>query len=165
MSFGSSAEQAAKRSLRKGGKSALNIYTVSGGGMTLGWATFTFATSLSTNDGIVLNFASLPGGSMAPYNLGHTATHEVGHWLGLYHTFEGYKCRTGSTTGDRISDTPAELSPAFGCPIGRDTCTGNSYPGLDPVNNYMDYSDDRCMNQFSAKQISRMRASWLAYRA
>eukprot|EP01031_Cornospumella_fuschlensis_P036055 gene36055-43725_t len=165
MSFGSSAEKSAKNSLRKGGKNALNIYTVSGGGMTLGWATFPFTTALSTNDGVVLNFATLPGGSMSPYNLGHTATHEVGHWLGLYHTFEGFQCRTGSTTGDRITDTPAEQSPAYGCPTGRDTCKGSSFPGLDPVNNYMDYSDDRCMTQFTSRQISRMQASWLAYRS
>ena len=85
----------------------------------------------------------------APYDKGRTMTHEVGHYLGLYHTFQG-GC---AGVGDEVADTPAVDAPNYGCPTGHQSCSTT-----DMIENYMDYTDDTCMNTFTAGQKARVQA-------
>jgi len=147
----------AKRALHKGGYDALNIYVASLSDGLLGYAYLPDGPLVP--DGVVVHKDTLPGGSFAPYNRGDTVTHEVGHWLGLYHTFEN-GCRQ---PGDRVADTPGQHdgNAVAACRPTLNTCTA---PGRDPVHNYMNYTDDVCLDQFTPGQSSRMADQWLAYR-
>ncbi|TEB11083.1 zincin [Coprinellus micaceus] len=151
-----------KRALRKGGAYDLNVYSsgfVEDPRRLLGYATWPWDYAANPqNDGVVIHSGTVPGGDNAPYNLGHTLTHEAGHWVGLLHTFQG-GC---NGAGDQVADTPPEARPAFGCEVGRDTCTADRLP--DPVHNFMDYSDDSCMTEFTAGQAARLTAAIATYR-
>jgi hypothetical protein len=151
------AEERELKSHNRGGKGELNFYTARLADNTLGWARWPWDFDEGV-DGVVVRFSTLPGGASAPYNEGDTGTHEVGHWLGLFHTFQG-GC---STLNDEVADTAAERSPAGGCPTGRDTCPNEM--GTDPVENFMDYSDDFCMFKFTAGQSARMSDTFSRYR-
>jgi len=162
MVYGSSEEIAAKTALRKGTAKDLNFYSANIGEGLLGWATFPSDYKKKPKmDGVVVLYSTLPGGTAAPYNLGQTATHEVGHWFGLYHTFQG-GCST-LIGGDQVKDTPYENVPNYGCPsVNPDTCPKSK--GLDPIHNYMDYSDDICLTQFTPGQAERASSQFALYR-
>lgn len=143
----------------------MNMWSVnwSGSGL-LGYAQFpSTGTSTANTDGVVSGhtfFGSrtiFPGGtygSGTSYDKGRTMTHEVGHFLGLYHTFQG-GC---GATGDSCADTPAVATANYGCPTGIDSCPSNA--GVDMIENYMDYTNDSCMNIFTQNQNTRI-ASFL----
>jgi len=155
---GTAAENNMKQALAVDPASTLNLYACDLGGGLLGYATFPwYYPEDSFMHGVVVLYSSLPGGTAVPYDEGDTATHEVGHYLGLYHTFQG-SC---FPPGDSVNDTPYEASSASGCPVGRDTCP---QAGEDPIHNYMDYSVDSCMYEFTPGQDMRMHAAVEAYK-
>ncbi len=108
-----------------------------------------------TQDRVVLWWEAVGREATAgwPLNMGRTATHEIGHYLGLYHTFEG--CGTAcNTQGDLICDTNSQSSSTSGCPSSPSSCGS-----ADPFHNYMDYTDDPCLWEFTPEQVTRMRCS------
>ncbi|GJM18194.1 MAG: hypothetical protein DHS20C14_04070 [Phycisphaeraceae bacterium] len=144
----------------------LNIYTNDASG-NLGYVPFLPQTSPSSvggsSDRVVVLYSSFGRNApLTPFHLGRTTTHEVGHYLGLDHTFASGGCPSAggcSNNGDLICDTNPESSPTFGCPSSRSSCGFAA-----PKDNYMDYSDDICMTKFTPDQSNRMRCTLLNYR-
>jgi hypothetical protein len=158
-----------KETLRQGDAATLNLYSVgfeegdAAGGL-LGYATFpTSYEEAPLDDGVVFLYSSTPGGTKAPFDLGGTVQHEVGHWVGLFHTFnEGDLQGTCNGSSDEVDDTPAEKAPTSGCPATQDSCP--ELAGVDPIHNYMDYSDDICYTEFTPGQIVRLTDMMATYR-
>lgn len=128
----------------------LNIWICKLGGGILGYAQF---PGMSPNtDGIVLDYRTVGRPPANPFggakNFGRTATHEVGHWLNLRHIWGDGPCGVD----DGVNDTPESDAPNFGCPVLHVSCGSG-----DMVQNYMDYTDDNCMNLFTQGQVNRMR--------
>ena len=154
----STIERQMKTKLHEGGYERLNIYTTNltdtTGGI-LGYAYYP-SDQVGVLDGLVMERRTVPGGGLPPYSGGDTATHEIGHWMGLAHTFDN-----GCTPpGDRVDDTPYEANPDFDC-ADIDSC---QQPGKDPVHNYMDYGDDDCLDQFTQGQNVRMHDQYNTWR-
>lgn len=145
--------RAMKKALRSGQYIDLNLYFLEEVGTNYGYCTLpkdnvVAGDGIWTVDGCTIRADTMPGNA-PPYGEGKTATHEVGHWFGLFHTFED-----GCSGGDEVADTPAQATATRGCPVGKDTCP--SLEGLDPIHNYMDYSDDSCYEEFTNGQQERM---------
>ncbi|KID85650.1 metalloprotease MEP1 [Metarhizium guizhouense ARSEF 977] len=163
-------EVAMKRELRKGSYKDLNLYYLNapqGSASIGGYCYFPVqgarpGSESFIRDGCVMQFGSMPGGSLGSNNLGKVTVHEVGHWFGLFHTFQG-GCEA-SSGGDLVDDTPAHAAPRtasdYQCPAGSNIDTCPSLPGLDPLHNYMSYRQDRCYTEFTRGQISRMVSLW-----
>ncbi|PNS19973.1 hypothetical protein CAC42_7940 [Sphaceloma murrayae] len=160
---------AMKRALRKGTYNTLNLYFHSDlSGSILGTCTLPSDIgpgrpnpSIYNADGCNVAAQTMPGGKISGYNLGKTAVHEVGHWLGLLHVFEGYSC---SGNGDFIGDTPMQSTSTDGCPTkpAKDSCP--TLKGSDLVHNFMDYSTDACYERFTTGQMQRVRSLWAKFR-
>lgn len=158
MGLGSAEEWAAKSALSVDPAECLNIYSAGLEGGLGGWAYFPWSWQAQTPlDGVVILYSAVPGGGLTNYEEGEICVHEVGHWGGLYHTFQG-RC---TPLNDRVADTPAEKTAAYGCPVTRDTCRS---PGQDPIHNYMDYTNDLCRSEFTPGQYTRMNDHLLLYR-
>ena len=127
----------------------LNLWVCNLSGSVLGFATYPGGNPAL--DGVVIDYQNMGRGGSAvpPFHLGRTATHEVGHWLNLIHIWGN----TGCGSDDNVADTPGASGPNYGCPLSNTSCGS-----LDMVQNYMDYSDDSCMNLYTQGQKARMRA-------
>ncbi|PPQ66394.1 hypothetical protein CVT24_007223 [Panaeolus cyanescens] len=145
---------------RKGDIKALNInisgFTNSGGSNGFSLPPI-YYQNYPKIDGVYIRWDGLPGGTSLDRQ-GSTVIHETGHWFSLWHTFEG-GC---NGIGDEMADTPAEAEAAFGCPVGRDSCPDAE--GLDPIHNYMDYTNEACRESFSPAQVDRMHQAIRMYR-
>jgi Pregnancy-associated plasma protein-A len=136
----------------------MNVYTNSASGY-LGYAYYPQDSAGEWWDGITLLYSACGGRDEGspPYNQGRTLTHEAGHYFGLQHTFEG-GCSNTYTSGDLIVDTNAESTAHYDC-VQTETCNSP-----DPIYNYMNYTDDLCMYEFTSEQGNRAVCSLVNYR-
>ncbi len=155
---GDAAESAYKTALGRDQDRYFNVYSTSAMGY-LGYSYLPQDEAGSVYDGVVLLYESVGGrdNGYTPYDQGRTLVHETGHYLGLYHTFEG-GCVNGYLAGDLIVDTPPEAAEHYGC---EETFSCGT---ADPIHNYMDYTDDTCMHEFTPEQSNRVVCSLLNYR-
>ncbi len=135
-----------------------SIETANSSGQVIGYATFPFNLPLFPNlDGVVIHADYL--GRNDPTYQGRTTTHEAGHWLGLFHTFQngcqGASASTCAAQGDRVCDTPQAADANFGCP-NINSCTDTPIDNFDQIENYMDYSNGSCQNMYTQGQKDRM---------
>lgn len=121
------------------------------GGFVTGWNT---TQGPASTDGVVIGFRNFGriGNVSFPYNRGRTLTHEAGHWLGLHHLWAPSNGPGNCNQDDFCADTPDSDDPNYGCPTSHISCGTR-----DMVQNYMDYSNDACMNIFTICQVGRMR--------
>jgi len=136
-------------------ESHLNLWVCALGGGVLGYAQFPGGPA--STDGVVVDYRAFGkgGSAQAPFNLGRTATHEVGHYFNLRHIWGDTEDCTGS---DFVADTPNAAGPNYGTPSFPSVSCGNG-PNGDMFMNYMDYVDDAAMVLFTAQQVVRMRTA------
>lgn len=173
MALDTAAERAAKVELKHNPRHSLNLYTCEPSDGALGWARFPWMLAGDPDlDGVVLDWRTLPGGALGNFNEGDTGVHEVGHWLGLFHTFQD-GC---SATNDEVDDTPSHSAPMFGRPTHEQANAKLCQPLAPPLNdekkqtidqtrmNYMNYVDDAAMDRFTPGQVKRMKEMTMTYR-
>jgi PKD repeat protein len=135
----------------------LNIYIVKSiPGGTLGYSSFPGGPA--DEDGLVVRHNYFGKVGSAAASLGRTGTHEVGHWLGIYHTFNNSCGNDVCTDGDYVCDTPPVSTANFGCSVSN-SCSNDSPDLPDQIENYMDYTSETCSNMFTAGQAVRMHST------
>jgi hypothetical protein len=177
MERGSFEEYEAKAEMRQGGANALNFYTTRGGSpegspYRTGWAWFPWDyASNPCRDGVVVPFTTLPGDTTPnnPYNAGDLPVHEVGHWLGLFHTFHvpsHLRQDDCANVNDEVGDTPVHLDSSIGQCRQENTCPEPpGQPAMpDPIDNFMTNTSDVCKNRFTRGQFERMAKQYVDYR-